>query len=54
MLRSLQSDQWKSSGAATERSRLQLAPLSLLVGPNGGGKSNVLDGLRFLQGAAFD
>lgn len=54
MLRTLHFDHWKSFGAATDRSRIQLAPLSLLVGPNGSGKSNALDGLRFLQGAAFD
>ncbi|MBL9027198.1 MAG: ATP-binding protein [Myxococcales bacterium] len=33
---------------------LEFSNLTLLVGPNGSGKSNVLDALRFLQGAAFD
>lgn len=33
---------------------LQLSPLTLLVGANGSGKSNLLDGLRFLQGVGQD
>jgi hypothetical protein len=56
MLTSLLLDDWKSFGAAGETSRntVPLAPVTLLVGPNASGKSNVLDALRFLQGAAFD
>lgn len=42
---------WKSFGPGAT---IPLRPLTLLVGPNGSGKSNVLDGLRFLQGAAMD
>jgi len=55
MLRSLRLKNWKSFGSAdTSRNRVQFGPLTLLVGPNASGKSNVLDALRFLQGAAFD
>lgn len=32
---------------------VQLAPLTLLVGANASGKSNLLDAIRFLQGAAL-
>jgi hypothetical protein len=52
MLKSLTLTNWKSFGA--ERNRLELSPLTLLVGPNASGKSNALDALRFLQGAALD
>jgi len=34
--------------------RVRLAPLTLLVGPNASGKSNLLDAVRFLQGAGLD
>lgn len=43
---------WKSFGKS--RNRIDFAPLTLLVGPNASGKSNALDALRFLQGAALD
>lgn len=33
---------------------LRLAPLTLLVGPNASGKSNLLDAIRVLQGLALD
>ena len=52
MLKSLTLTNWKSFGEA--RNELKFAPLTLLVGPNASGKSNALDGLRFLQGAALD
>jgi predicted ATPase len=52
MLRSLKLENWKSFG--TSRNVLDLAPLTLLVGPNASGKSNALDALRFLQGCALD
>lgn len=52
MLRSLTLTNWKSFGE--ERNTLVLAPLTLLVGPNASGKSNALDAIRFLQGAALD
>jgi uncharacterized protein (DUF169 family) len=43
---------WKSFGS--DRNKVALSPLTLLVGPNASGKSNVLDALRFLQGLALD
>lgn len=52
MLKSLTLTNWKSFGE--ERNKLELSPLTLLVGPNASGKSNALDALRFLQGAALD
>lgn len=52
MLKSLQIGNWKSFGQA--RNTLELAPLTLIVGPNASGKSNALDALRFLQGAALE
>jgi predicted ATPase len=52
MLKSLTLTNWKSFGE--ERNTLELSPLTLLVGPNASGKSNALDALRFLQGAALD
>jgi predicted ATPase len=54
MLKSLKLEGWKSFGKDRGRSTLELAPLTLLVGPNASGKSNALDALRFLQGAALD
>jgi predicted ATPase len=51
-LESLVLENWKSFGA--QGNTLPLAPLTLLVGPNASGKSNALDALRFLQGAALD
>lgn len=50
MLRSLTLTNWKSFGET--RNVIPCAPLTLLVGPNASGKSNALDALRFLQGAA--
>lgn len=52
MLKSLTLKDWKSFGDLDNR--LELSPLTLLVGPNASGKSNALDALRFLQGAALD
>lgn len=54
MLTSLNLEGWKSFGKDRGRSELIFAPLTLLVGPNASGKSNALDALRFLQGAALD
>ncbi len=51
MLTSLRLKDWKSFGNGPA---MPFAPLTLLVGPNGSGKSNLLDALRFLQGAALD
>lgn len=53
-LASLALRDWKSFGAQEARSTIKLAQLTLLVGPNASGKSNALDALRFLQGAALD
>jgi hypothetical protein len=53
MLKALVLKNWKSFGAGPRR-ELRLSPLTLLVGPNASGKSNALDALRFLQGAALD
>src|SRR5947209_8271564 len=53
MLLTLKLENWKSFGAG-ERNVLRFGPLTLLVGPNASGKSNALDALRFLQGAALD
>lgn len=52
MLQALTLENWKSFG--TDANALEIAPLTLLVGPNASGKSNALDALRFLQGAALD
>jgi predicted ATPase len=49
----IQLDNWKSFGRVPTRNVIHLAPLTILVGPNASGKSNALDALRFLQGAAF-
>lgn len=54
MLSRLLLENWKSFGKDRGRSELVLAPLTLLVGPHASGKSNALDALRFLQGAALD
>lgn len=55
MLRSIQLEDWKSFGSGERaRNSIPLARLTLFVGPNASGKSNVLDALRFLQGAALD
>jgi len=53
MLTALTLENWKSFGAGLGN-EIPLAPLTLLVGPNASGKSNALDALRFLQGAALD
>ncbi len=53
MLTTLVPESWKSFGSSEPTRRtVRLSPVTLLVGPNGSGKSNVLDALRFLQGAA--
>lgn len=55
MLVNLRLDNWKSFGTDAEARNLVLfSPLTLLVGPNASGKSNVLDAIRFLQGMARD
>lgn len=51
MLTSLRLIDWKSFG---DGDAIPFGPLTLFVGPNGSGKSNVIDALRFLQGAALD
>jgi predicted ATPase len=54
-LSSLKLDDWKSFGSGPDASNVvRLAPVTVLIGPNASGKSNVLDALRFLQGAALD
>lgn len=50
-LYSLRLADWKSFGAEIV---VPIAPVTVLIGPNASGKSNVLDALRFLQGAALD
>ncbi|HVE88002.1 MAG TPA: ATP-binding protein, partial [Myxococcales bacterium] len=46
---------WKSFGGGDPARRtLALSGLTWFVGPNASGKSNALDALRFLQGAALD
>lgn len=52
MLKSLKLHDWKSFGQ--RGNEFPLAPLTLLVGPNASGKSNVFDALRLLQGLALD
>lgn len=55
MLQHLRLENWTSFGEGPlARHRLVFSPLTLLVGPNASGKSNVLDALRFLQGMALD
>jgi len=55
MLRSIRLDDWKSFGTGdAARNVVRCGQLTLLVGANASGKSNVLDALRFLQGAALD
>src|SRR5262245_55999865 len=51
MLTSLRLKDWKSFGRGPA---LPFGRLTLLVGPNASGKSNLLDALKFLQGAALD
>ncbi len=54
MLTQLSLTNWKSFGPeGPANPPLPFAPLTLLVGPNASGKSNVLDALRFLQGDAL-
>jgi len=48
MIRSIEVTDWKSYKSAT----LYLDPLTVLIGANSGGKSNILDCLRFLQRVA--
>ena len=51
----LKLEDWKSFGSGPDSANvLKLGQLTVLVGPNASGKSNVLDALRFLQGAALD
>jgi AAA15 family ATPase/GTPase len=50
MLQSLHLDHFKSF----HEQRVELAPLTLLVGANASGKSNLLDALRFLHGVGLD
>lgn len=53
MLDHLALDGFKSF-AAGKRTEVPLGPLTLLVGPNASGKSNLLDAIRFLAGAGQD
>ena len=54
MLLGLHLSNWKSFGPTNPATNtVVFGPLTLLVGPNASGKSNVLDALRFLQGAAL-
>jgi predicted ATPase len=54
-LSSIKLDDWKSFGSGPDAANVvPLAPVTGLIGPNASGKSNVLDALRFLQGAALD
>ena len=48
MITELRLENWKSFGEAT----LYIDPLSILIGTNASGKSNVLDALQFLQGVS--
>ena len=48
MITELRLENWKSFGEAT----LYIDPLSILIGTNASGKSNVLDALQFLQNIA--
>jgi hypothetical protein len=50
MLQELKLVDFKSFASAT----VPFAPLTLLIGANASGKSNVFDALRFLQGTALD
>jgi len=50
MLRSLRLENFRSFADAT----IPFEPLTVLVGLNGAGKSNVLDGLKVLQGLALE
>src|SRR6266850_3546701 len=53
MLTTLCPTNWKSFGSK-EAQVISFGPVTLLVGPNASGKSNVIDALRLLQGAALD
>src|SRR6266480_1935995 len=48
MLKSIQLANFKSF--ASDSGPIQFAPVTLLVGANGSGKSNLLDAIRFLHG----
>lgn len=48
MIRTLTIQNFKS----IERADIEFGPLTFLIGPNAGGKSNLLDGIRVLQGLA--
>lgn len=51
----LKLDDWRSFGSGPDaRNTLRFGELTILVGPNASGKSNVLDALHLLQGAALD
>lgn len=50
MLTSLTLDDFKSF----QHAELELSRLTLLVGANASGKSNVFDAIRFLQGVGLD
>lgn len=52
MLQSITLENWKSFGSAPVR--IPLAPLTVFVGPNSSGKSNVFEALKFLQGVFLD
>ncbi|MEO1586922.1 MAG: AAA family ATPase [Bacteroidota bacterium] len=45
MIKELYLENWKSFGS----SRLYIDPLTILIGTNASGKSNILDALLFLQ-----
>ena len=45
---------WAKNFRSIEYAELELGPLTVLVGPNASGKSNLLDILRFLADAARD
>ena len=45
---------WAKNFRSIEHAELELGPLTVLVGPNASGKSNLLDILRFLADAARD
>lgn len=55
MLTRFKLQDWKSFGSGDKaRNEILFGQVTLLVGPNASGKSNLLDALRFLQGAALD
>ena len=45
---------WAKNFRSIEHAELELDPLTVLVGPNASGKSNLLDILGFLSDAARD